>query len=321
MVMLSTSQQLLNFAISKRYLSLNPEELDELYKTCSQYVNDSGQFDGLDVLDQNSLLLLLYQVCLLTCHDIEANATMEKVTDLINDNQLINQQSEWLIYWRSVWLETQAGKSGQLDVVFEYINNSMHKFIKDLNRKVGTTLGAAGDPGKLRSDDDLYVLKKRKASMFQSDPQKYVVKLLELIDLRPLDYETWCELADVYLANGELEKCHYCYLEVLLGLPSAYNIWARMGEVTLLMAKSVNGKASTKYLKNCVRYFSRSVELCELFSRGWCGLYVTLSRLSDKGGDYTTLKQLTNDKLNHIVNAKLANHTEIANIEWILHNY
>ncbi|VEU19648.1 DEKNAAC100091 [Brettanomyces naardenensis] len=336
---LDVRQQLLNYSLSRRHLSLPPEHLASLYEVCTQFVGSPSNFGQLDKIEQNSVLLLQLQLSLLTCHDIEAKAILEKLTDLVNDDRLVSSESQWLIYWRSVYLQCQSEngniEKGDLptDPIFEYLNQASAKFIKDSNRRIGTSLGATGDPARLRSPEDLYMLKKRKAALFSygKDNRKYAEKLLELIDLRPLDLENWCELAEVYLASGELEKCHCCYLEVLIGVPFAYNIWARLGEVCLLLDRVArdggNGKKgssrdSGEQLKNAVRHFSRSIELCDMYARGWSGLYVALKRLlvtGEKVGEaYSQLQDIAERKLRQMVLEKQTNESEITNIKWIL---
>ena len=163
--------------------------------------------------------------------------------------------------------------------------------------------------------------------------KEYVQNLQDLVDQRPLDYEVWCELAEVYIENGELTKAHCCYQEVLTGIPYAYNIWARMGEISLLSeklsgknassSKKVKNEVST-FLNDAVLYFSRSVELCDLYPRGWCGLFVSLVRLRDIDPEVSKTSRkllvLAEKRLNEMMEAKAVNEPEIRNIKWILEN-
>lgn len=342
MTILDIKETLLNYCRTNRHLDLPPNELSDLYRICSYFVSSSKQYEKLDKIDKNSLLALLLQVQLLTCHDIEAKTTLERLADLVNDADLVNGESQWLINWRSIYLQCQikakkseeGGQEIKLRHVFYYLSTASEKLLKSVNRKVASSLGGAGDPEKLKHQEDLYVLRKRRTSLYacSMDTRKeYVQKLQELVDQRPLDYEVWCELAEVYIENGELQKAHCCYQEVLTGIPLAYNIWARLGEIFLLSGKLSAKKASSKKkmgnevvtsLKDAVMYFSRSVELCDLYPRGWCGLYVSLTRLGslDIKASKTSSKLLVlaKKKLNEMVEAKIVNASEIESIKWIL---
>lgn len=322
-------ESLLASFTARSFLRLSPEKLTGLYEQCIQFSSSSVKFDRLNKLDRNNILLLQFQLCILTCHDIEAKSTLERMADLVYDNDLINGQSEWLIYWRSIYLQCQLEleKNNKIDSttidlqpVYEYLDKASESLIKTVNRRLGSSITSAGDASKLRHTGDLYVLQKRKVSLLcgSKNKKRYIEGLLRLIDMRPLDYGNWCELAQVYYDNGQLEECHYCLLEVLVGVPMAYNIWAKMGEISLLLDK-LSSKNGQEYLKNAVRYFSRSVEICDNYSRGWCGLYVALQRL--KNSDemvYTKLKGITQIRLKELINGQEVNPKEIDNIKLIL---
>lgn len=318
---MSIAKQLLNYSATWRHLGLGPKELHDLDNLCSQFVG-STQFRGLTPMQKNDILILLFQLDLLTCHDIEAKATLEKLADVVSDQKVV-EQSEWFIYYRSIYLECQseAGGAASEKAVEDYVDNASKVLIRDFNRAVGQSLTGSGDATKLREVGDLYLMQKRKASLVRSKSTvKYVDALLKLTDERPLDTENWAELADVYLKEGEVEKAHYCLLELLIGLPFAYNVWAKLGEVALLMDKALGKRSNNEYLRNAVRYFSRSVELCDLYSRGWSGLYVALKRLGEDAEPYATLARVTDKKLHDILDNSLTNDADLDSIRWVLQN-
>jgi len=60
--------------------------------------------------------------------------------------------------------------------------------------------------------------------------------------------------------------------------PNAYNIFARLGEVTYVQA-TTSPMPDMHKLIDAQRYFLRSVELCEDYLRGYYGLVVVTSKL------------------------------------------
>lgn len=92
-------------------------------------------------------------------------------------------------------------------------------------------------------------------------------------------------------------------------LPNAYNIFARIGEVTYISASAGAGTSGNPSgsLEEAVKYFARSVELSEWYLRGWYGLkFVTgkILREPPAGGDIRkmeALNELATEKLFQIV--------------------
>lgn len=51
-----------------------------------------------------------------------------------------------------------------------------------------------------------------------------VTALVELLDVSPVDAESWAELAELYFAQGMYAQAVYCYEDVLLTTPNAWNV-------------------------------------------------------------------------------------------------
>lgn len=119
-----------------------------------------------------------------------------------------------------------------------------------------------------------------------------VSSLVQLLDFLPTDAEAWSELADLYLLQGMYQQAIYATEEVLVLAPNAWNvrvpnepsqldlsidnsqIHARLGEI-LYMAATAPGAAGAsyqKYMAEAVKRFSRSIELCDDYLRGYYGL-------------------------------------------------
>ena len=123
--------------------------------------------------------------------------------------------------------------------------------------------------------------------------------LIQLLDFTPTDAEAWSELSDVYLSQGMYPQAIYALEEVLVMAPNAWNvrstvaslahrssglspmlthllqIHARLGELQYMAAispGSLGGGSSQKYLAESLKRFSRSIELCDDYLRGYYGL-------------------------------------------------
>lgn len=85
--------------------------------------------------------------------------------------------------------------------------------------------------------------------------------------------------------NIRYQKAVYSFQQVLLLVPNAYNIFARLGELYhalyLQTSESPSNSSSLsrdntliEYLKQGLKNFLRSVELCPVYVRGWAGVQV-----------------------------------------------
>ena len=126
-----------------------------------------------------------------------------------------------------------------------------------------------------------------------------VSSLTQLLDFSPTDTEAWAELADLYVSQGLYPQAVFALEEVLVKAPNAWNvsnlslpvrlvlscaderlqIHARLGEV-LYMAATASGTIEgsvQKYLAESLKRFSRSIELCDDYLRGYYGLKLVRS--------------------------------------------
>ncbi|KAJ6009789.1 hypothetical protein N7499_004810 [Penicillium canescens] len=97
--------------------------------------------------------------------------------------------------------------------------------------------------------------------------------LIQLLDAIPTDAEAWCELADLYQSQGLSSQAIFSLEEALLIAPNSWNIHARLGELLY-----IDGDA----LQRSVQHFSRSIELCDDYLRGFYGLTLASSRMLEK---------------------------------------
>ncbi|KAL2160595.1 hypothetical protein VTH06DRAFT_1283 [Thermothelomyces fergusii] len=141
--------------------------------------------------------------------------------------------------------------------------------------------------------------------------------LVQLLDYSPTDAEAWSELSDIYLSQGLYPQAIYAMEEVLVLAPNAWNIHARLGELQYMAATApgVANGSYQKYMAEAIKRFSRSIELCDDYLRGYYGLkLVTKKLLGDGGkpakqtdeGDFSLPDTNTIQRLNELATAKLA---------------
>ncbi|KAF7585950.1 hypothetical protein BBP40_009834 [Aspergillus hancockii] len=125
---------------------------------------------------------------------------------------------------------------------------------------------------------NLPTLKRRIALLrSMSRPADAITSLVELLRAVPTDAEAWCELSDLYQSQGMNSQAIFSLEEALLIVPNAWNIHARLGEVLYICASSTEAEVSLQYLQRSIRYFCRSVELCDDYLRGFYGLALATS--------------------------------------------
>ncbi|KAK2812341.1 hypothetical protein FQN50_001340 [Emmonsiellopsis sp. PD_5] len=169
------------------------------------------------------------------------------------------------------------------------------------------------------------ILKRRIALLrSMSRPTDAISALVNFLDAFPTDAEAWCELADLYQAQGMSSQAIFSLEEALLVAPNAWNLHARLGEIEYISAASSDNQDSTlRVLADAVRRFCRSIELCDDYLRGYYGLKLSATRLLDKmpakgGGQskgdeslptqetLTKLQALSTRKLREIVESRSA---------------
>jgi len=177
----------------------------------------------------------------------------------------------------------------------------------------------------LKDDASLFAIRKRRAALLRSMDKTAdaITALTGLLDASPTDAEAWAELADLYATQGMYDQSIYCLEEVLLVMPNAWNMHARLGEVEYLAANKMEGGSGDqlKMLSESMRRFCRSVELCDDYLRGYYGLRLATSRLLEvlegtkkpqpvssdpMGGDLAPPTVATVKKLNELATSKLA---------------
>ncbi|KAL1962285.1 hypothetical protein VTN77DRAFT_9828 [Rasamsonia byssochlamydoides] len=125
------------------------------------------------------------------------------------------------------------------------------------------------------------VLKRRVAILrSMSREEDAISALVEFLEAFPTDAEAWCELADLYQAQGMSSQAIFSLEEALLITPNSWNLHARLGELLYISAIASDSKAVLPgLLVMSIRHFCRSIELCDDYLRGLYGLILASSFL------------------------------------------
>jgi tetratricopeptide (TPR) repeat protein len=196
---------------------------------------------------ENPELWVIYENLLLSClragDDDAAHQCLERLVIRFGD------ENERIMALKGLVKEAVASGSGELEKVLKEYDSI------------------------LKEDATNIPIAKRKVALLRSmgRPADATAALTSLLDASPTDAEGWAELADLYLSQGVYTQAIYALEEVLVLSPNAWNMQARMGEV-LLMASQTADSPSQKQLAEALKRFSRSIELCDDYLRGYYGL-------------------------------------------------
>jgi len=155
---------------------------------------------------------------------------------------------------------------------------------------------------------------KRRIALLRSigRPQEAITPLVEFLEFFPADAEGWCELADLYQTQGLSQPAIFCLEEGLLSAPNAWNLHARLGEYEYMAAVSgaESAEETQRHLAQAVHRFSRSIELCDDYLRGYYGLKLTTSKMlqtpsTGKANNNSEIGRQTVEKLDKMAAAKL----------------
>ncbi|RPB25057.1 hypothetical protein L211DRAFT_823273 [Terfezia boudieri ATCC MYA-4762] len=112
-----------------------------------------------------------------------------------------------------------------------------------------------------------------------------ISNLTSLLSTNPTDAESWAELSHLYFTQRMYAQSLFCLEEIILIYPQAYNIFARMGEISYLLSSTQPNPSPsparnpTDILLDALKYYLRSIELCKDYLRGYYGLVVVCRRL------------------------------------------
>ncbi|KAF4553934.1 Hypothetical protein D9617_5g068090 [Elsinoe fawcettii] len=195
--------------------------------------------------------------CLKTGNDQEAYLCLEELLARFGPN---NERVQAL---RGLYQEAMAKDDKELQEVLDQYEDILKE-----------------NPGNMH-------VRKRRVGLLKSmgKPVEAAKALVKILDVSPVDAEAWAELGEVYVEIGEWGKSVYAWEEVLLVMPNAWNVHARLGEIEWLWAQTVDGNGEkTRLVSQSLRRYSRAIELCDDYLRGYYGLKLTSGNLLELVG-------------------------------------
>lgn len=257
-------QRYVDIFTSGIFSQFGPERLEQLHGEVSLFLKQHQ--DSLDASTLYTIFELQFFLLLLTTRDVEAKLYLNRFQD-----QFGAALQKFLLYLL-MFHEAQ----GDMDAAEAYLGSDPDQL--RLLRRLATfsySLTAAGSQ--------------------KSRWPAYIRSLTLYLDLQPADVLAWAELGDLYLAAGHYDKAHFCWKEVLLHEPHAYNAWCSAGAAAYkkhlqggLARKDVLDSAA--WLQKARDSYLRLVDICPHYTRGWLGVYATSAAiLADK---FTVVKGL-----------------------------
>ncbi|KAH9910019.1 tetratricopeptide [Xylariomycetidae sp. FL2044] len=237
-------------ATALRHSQQAPSILDKSTGAISNSV-----FQSLLSAPETSELWTIYENLLLSClrtgDDESAHKCLGRLVNRFGDD------NERVMALKGLLKEADAGDNATLEVIL--------KEYDDILKENPTNLP----------------ITKRRIALLRSMGRitDAIPALLALLDVSPTDAEAWSELADLYFSQGMYFQAIYALEEVLVLQPNAWNIHARLGEVLLAASKTSD---STKQTSEALKRFCRSIELCDDYLRGYCGLKLAAKRLLEE---------------------------------------
>ncbi|KAH0605070.1 uncharacterized protein H6S33_005052 [Morchella sextelata] len=158
----------------------------------------------------------------------------------------------------------------------------------------------------LKEDPTNMPIEKRHIALLTSlnRTEDAIKALTALLNHSPNDAESWSQLSSLYYTQGMYPQAIFCLEEVLLILPNAYNMFARLGEINYISAQGTNMDG----LIESVKHFARSVELCEWYLRGWYGLRLVTGKILElnRADKASGIERKKIEALNETATKKLA---------------
>ncbi|GAB0136805.1 hypothetical protein EsDP_00005095 [Epichloe bromicola] len=226
----------------------------------------------------------LMVLCLRTGNDEAARECLERITIRFGDKH------ERVLALQGLFKEATASNNAELQNILEDYE----------------TL--------LRENDANIPILKRKVALLRSLGKlpEAISALNSFLDTCPTDPEAWSELADMYVLQGLYAQAIYALEEVLVLSPNAWNIHARLGEVSLMAATSASDGGPLKHFAEAIKRFCRSIELCDDYLRGYYGLKLATDTLLEAAPKskkdvegFLLPSQETTEKLNRAATEKL----------------
>lgn len=230
------------------FATYSPDQLDRLHSSLTPLLEQNLPLPVLF-----DLRCLHFYVLLLSNRDNEARAGLDRIHD-----QFGAAKSQRISILRLMLAEATGDRKGAI-----------------------TALGTKKD--ELRTSRRLATLARRRADGSDTLPD-YLRALNHYLDLQPADTLAWAELGHQYHGAGHYDKAVFCFQEVLMAQPLAYNVLCDVGtshyyhvlqqQQTKQARKKEELLAHMERLRSARDAFLRAAELSATYTRAWVGVLV-----------------------------------------------
>ncbi|EJS43069.1 YJR088C [Saccharomyces arboricola H-6] len=266
-------EKLLTIMNTKVYTQFNPEQLVELENELEIYLKsgDSGLTEG----NYFFLMEMIFYVLVYLNQDVDAQVIYNTLRDRLGES------SYKMVIMRATLLQINGDDKGAI----EYLENLLK------------------DDLEYETDFVTYVSIAKKLIAIKTSSkdlnQEAVLKeLVALTDKFPLDAELWWYTGEIYFEMGQFEKSRYCLEQVLCITPFNYTCFARLSETLYYEALRSKKQGKLELLDKALKNALRSVELSELYLKGWALVNVISRELGR--GNKNDLVKLSESKLKEI---------------------
>ncbi|ABN66829.2 predicted protein [Scheffersomyces stipitis CBS 6054] len=282
---LLAKNRLLVISSSGAFANFNPLQLQGVYDELDTFLTGHG--DSLDSIELFTLYELQFYLSVMTNHDIKAKSILDRLLDQFGSNK----KSQRIKLLQSIYLEAVGEKAAATKLLEQNMDETL------LSRRLVTFT---------RNNEN------------EADNEEYISTLNFYLNLSPSDLVAWAELAHEYTRSGHYDKAVFCYKEILLQEPHAYPIFYQVGlnyyyqflqeERNLKTDKKDKIVEMTQLLSYSRDNFLRSIEICDVYSLSWVGLYaLTGLKFNDK---LAKVKEVSgylakNDKLRELSEKKI----------------
>ncbi|CCH62736.1 hypothetical protein TBLA_0I00780 [Henningerozyma blattae CBS 6284] len=259
-----TRERFQTIVLTKLYTQLEPKALLELHDDLELYLHtkDPERNDGLEL----SLWDMMFYLKVYLSKDIEATVIYNNLRDKFGEHSPN-------LYLMKVTL-LQINKNDT--VAINFINNSIDQVLE------------------FDTDPYSYLLLSKRLITMQNNvktnkPDDTLRHIMELIEKFPIDPELWWYAGEKYFELGLFDQAIYCFEELVVLMPFNYVAFAKISEILYLKAL----KLDKKKIKNNKELFDivlqealdnalRSVELSELYLKGWTLILLITKQMNDK---------------------------------------
>lgn len=231
------------------FAKYSPDQLDALHASLSPLLLEDHPLPVLF-----DLRLLHFYVLLLSHRDNDARAGLDRIHD-----QFGAAKSQQILLLRLMLAEATGDRKAAI-----------------------AALGT--NPDELRASRRLATLARRRSDGTDTIPD-YVRALNHYLALQPADTLAWAELGHQYHKVGHYDKAVFCFQEVLMARPHAYNVLCDVGTAhyyyVLQQQQAKRARKKDELLAHMARLrsardaFLRAAELSATYTRAWVGVQTT----------------------------------------------